>query len=71
MTSSAITSTPSIRTRPAVGSMRRLTIFSVVVLPQPDGPTRMQIRPAGTVRLKVVDRAGHPLALGRPVVAPS
>ena len=29
--------------------MSRLTILSDVVLPQPDGPTRMQILPAGTV----------------------
>ncbi len=29
--------------------MRRLTIFRLVVLPQPDGPTSTQMRPAGTV----------------------
>ena len=34
---------------PAVGSMSRLTILSDVVLPQPDGPTRTQILPAGIV----------------------
>ena len=28
--------------------MSRLTILSDVVLPQPDGPTRTQILPAGT-----------------------
>jgi hypothetical protein len=32
------TSVPSIRIRPPVGSMSRLIIRSVVVLPQPDGP---------------------------------
>ena len=41
-------STPSIRILPDVGSISRLTILSDVVLPQPDGPTRMQILPAGT-----------------------
>src|ERR1700704_5152570 len=42
-------SSPSIVIRPEVGSMRRLIIFMVVVLPQPDGPTRTQISPAGIV----------------------
>ena len=37
------------RMRPLVGSISRLTIFSEVVLPQPDGPTRTQILPAGIV----------------------
>ncbi len=31
--------------------MSRLIIRSVVVLPQPDGPTRTQISPSGTARL--------------------
>ncbi len=35
-------------TRPEVGSMMRLIILSVVVLPQPEGPRRMQISPSGT-----------------------
>ena len=34
---------------PAVGSIRRLTIFSAVVLPPPEGPTRTQNVPAGIV----------------------
>ena len=37
------------RMRPVVGSISRLTIFRLVVLPQPDGPTSTQILPAGTV----------------------
>src|SRR3981081_1300332 len=41
-------STPSISTWPLLGSTRRLTIFKLVVLPQPLGPTRTQISPAGT-----------------------
>src|SRR5258706_1590475 len=38
--------------RPLVGSMSRLTIFMVVVLPQPDGPTSTQISPSGTSRVR-------------------
>ena len=38
--------------------MRRLTILSEVVLPQPDGPTRMQILPAGTVSDRSLTAAG-------------
>ena len=33
-----------------VGSISRLIIFSVVVLPQPDGPTRTVIPPSGMIR---------------------
>ncbi len=33
---------------PEVGSISRLTIFMVVVLPQPDGPSSTQISPSGT-----------------------
>ena len=60
VTSRSAMSTPSSRIRPDVGSMRRLTILSEVVLPHPDGPTRTQIFPAGTVQREVVDRARRP-----------
>src|SRR6266487_7021384 len=43
-----MTSSPSIRTWPLLGSTSRLTIFKLVVLPQPLGPTRTQMSPAGT-----------------------
>jgi hypothetical protein len=33
--------------RPEVGSLSRLIIRIVVVLPQPDGPTKTTISPAG------------------------
>src|SRR4051795_7262023 len=36
--------------RPSVGSISRLIIFIVVVLPHPDGPTSITISPAGMVR---------------------
>ncbi len=45
-----VTSSPSSRMTPLVGSMMRLTIFIVVVLPQPDGPTSTTISPCGTTR---------------------
>jgi hypothetical protein len=41
-------SEPSSSTRPVVGSTSRLAILSVVVLPQPDGPTSTQTSPPGT-----------------------
>src|SRR5699024_9177364 len=43
-------SSPSIRILPEVGSMSRLIIFTVVVLPQPEGPTNITISPAGMVK---------------------
>ena len=41
-----------IRMSPSVISTVRLTIRIAVVLPQPDGPTRTQISPAGTSRVR-------------------
>ena len=38
---------PSIRMSPESNGISRLTIFSAVVLPPPDGPTRTQKVPAG------------------------
>jgi hypothetical protein len=40
-------SVPSSHTVPDVGSTSRLIILSVVVLPQPDGPTSATSSPAG------------------------
>src|SRR5882757_3473968 len=40
-------SAPSSRIRPLLGSTIRLIIRSVVVFPQPDGPTRTVIEPSG------------------------
>src|SRR4051812_23929911 len=42
-----VTSSSPIRMRPLVGSISRLIIFIVVVLPHPDGPTSITISPAG------------------------
>ncbi len=52
------TSSPSIVTRPLVGSTSRLTIFMVVVLPQPDGPTRTHTSPAPTSSERSVTAGG-------------
>ena len=41
-------SRPATTMRPLVRSMRRLIIRSVVVLPQPEGPTSTQISPSPT-----------------------
>jgi hypothetical protein len=37
---------------PCVGSIIRLTMRRLVVLPQPEGPTRTVIRPVGAVRVR-------------------
>ena len=57
---SDMTSSPSIVMRPEVGSIRRLIIFIVVVLPQPDGPTRTQISPAGISSDRLPTAGGLP-----------
>src|SRR3954465_9130539 len=41
---------PSIRMSPESSSISRLTSFIAVVFPAPEGPTRMQISPAGIVK---------------------
>ena len=59
------TSTPPTSMRPPVGSSSRLIIRSVVVLPQPDGPTRATSSPSGTSRERSptagAGRTGEPL----------
>ena len=51
-----VTSSSSTRMRPPVGSMSRLIMRRIVVLPQPDGPTRTAISPSATSRLRSLDR---------------
>ena len=43
---------PSIVMSPSVIVIRRLTIFSAVVLPHPDGPISTQISPGGTSKVR-------------------
>src|SRR5262245_47986041 len=43
-------SSPSTKIRPEVGSISLLTIIIVVVLPQPDGPTRVTSSPSSTAK---------------------
>ena len=45
------TSVPSSSSAPPVGSISRLIILSVVVLPQPDGPTSATVSPSSMSRL--------------------
>jgi hypothetical protein len=45
------TSRPLTAMRPSLGSISRLIIFSVVVLPQPDPPSSTSNRPSGTRKL--------------------
>ena len=45
------TTRPPIEMRPPVGCSRPATQRKVVVLPQPDGPSRTTISPAGTSKL--------------------
>ena len=47
--SSPISSSPSKRTEPEVGSTRRSTDLAVVVLPQPDSPTSARVSPRSSV----------------------
>ena len=51
----SVTSRPSISIVPVVGSISRLIIFSVVDLPQPDGPTRHDQLAAADVEVELVD----------------
>ena len=44
-------SCPSKTIRPRVGSMARRTSRPVVVLPQPDSPTRPKVSPASIAKL--------------------
>ena len=63
-----------IRIWPAVGSSRPATIRSVVVLPQPDGPSRAKNDPCGIGQVEVVDRGELAERLGdarEPEVAPA
>ena len=49
---------------PAVGSSSPATMRSVVVLPQPDGPSSAKNEPCGIGEVEVVDRGERAEALG-------
>ena len=61
-------SLPSMRMRPAESGMSRLTIFSVVVLPQPEGPSRMQVSPGSRCMLMWSAATTGPLAVSKTLV---
>ena len=58
-------STPLISIRPEVGSMSRLIIRSVVVLPHPDGPSSAMIDPSSMSSERFVDRGAVIAPLNR------
>src|SRR4030095_13145133 len=47
-----VTSSPPNRMRPDVGNSRPAIIRNVVVLPQPEGPSRQKKSPSGTVNVE-------------------
>ena len=51
-----VTSSPSSRMRPTVGSSSPAIMRSVVVLPQPDGPSRQKNAPILDHEIRVLDR---------------
>src|SRR6201996_4464624 len=55
------TTLPAMLISPSVGCSRPATQRKVVVLPQPDGPSRTTISPAGTAKL-TPSMAGRPTA---------
>src|SRR3981189_2593650 len=57
----ADTTLPAMLMEPAVGCSRPATQRSVVVLPQPEGPSSTTISPAGTLKL-TPSTAGRPTA---------
>src|ERR671919_1500313 len=56
-------SVPSTSIVPELGSTRRLIIFMVVVLPQPEGPTRTTVSPLFMSRERSPTAAGPPFWL--------
>src|ERR1043165_1936369 len=60
MTSHSVVGRRSTSTLPDVGVSKRLTNRSVVVLPQPDSPSRTSVSPAATVNCKSSMIGGPP-----------
>src|SRR5947209_878181 len=59
------TSSPSSRMRPEVGNSSPAIIRSVVVLPQPEGPSRQKNSPSSTMKLEFCTATNSPNALCR------
>src|SRR5215475_11695420 len=60
-----VTSSPPSRMRPEVGSSRPAIMRSVVVLPQPEGPSRTKNSPFSTTKLESLTAAKSPKLLCR------
>ena len=52
----SVTSSPASRIRPEVGNSSPAIMRKVVVLPQPDGPSRQKNSPSSTTKFEVLDR---------------
>src|SRR5437879_7751975 len=59
-----VESTPSISTRPLVGSSKPAMMLKMVLLPQPDGPMRLTKRPCGMESVMGASAAKPPDGLG-------
>jgi hypothetical protein len=64
--SRSLTTRPSMRISPALGSMKPAIMRKVVVLPQPDGPTSTTNSPSSMVRPRLRTATTLPNALLRP-----
>ena len=51
-TGTAVTSSPATKMRPRLGCSKPASMVSVVVLPEPEGPSRVRNSPASTSRLR-------------------
>ena len=60
-----VTSSPSSRIAPEVGSSSPAIMRSVVVLPQPEGPSRQKNSPSRTVKVESFTAAKSPKLLCR------
>src|SRR5215470_10087424 len=59
-----VASTPSIITRPPVGSMSPAMMLKMVLLPQPDGPIRLTKRPRGIDKVTGASAWNDPVGVG-------
>src|SRR2546430_1068030 len=66
-----VASSPSIMTRPAVGSCSPATMLKIVLLPQPDGPIRLTNRPDGTVSETCASASNAPAGVANAMLTSS
>src|SRR5262249_3861458 len=66
-----VASSPSIMTRPSVGSCSPAAMLKIVLLPQPDGPIRLTKRPEGTASVTSASAANAPTDVANVMLMPS